>query len=122
MLVTVNDYDKAAVLKISRDLHRLGFTLMATPGTAAALRRVHLPVTEVTRAQVLQVIASGSVNLVINTPGHGSSYNDGMTIRQVVIERGIPLLTTLSAAQAALSGIKALREGQWRVRPLQPVG
>jgi carbamoyl-phosphate synthase large subunit len=122
VLITVNDFDKAAVLKIARDLHRLGFGLVATPGTAAALRRVRLPVTEVNRVQVVAEIASGAVQLVINTPGHGASYNDGQTIRQAVIERGIPLLTTLSAAQAALSGIKSMREGQWRVRPLQPVG
>ena len=127
VLITVNDFDKGAVLKVARDLHRLGFALVATPGTAEALRRVRLPVKEVSKIHgqepsMLHEIATGAVQLVINTPGPGGSYGDGLSIRQVVIERGIPLITTMSAAQAALSGIRALREGQWRVRPLQPVG
>ena len=125
VLITVNDYDKATAIKVARELHRMGFSLVATPGTAEALRRVRLPVKEVDpilpdRPNMLGEIHAGRVQLVINTPGPGEhSYGDGQSIRAAVVERGIPLITTMSAAQAAISGIKSLREGQWRVRALQ---
>ena len=49
MLISVNDYDKSAGLKLARDLHRMGFQLMATPGTAAFLEKVGLPVKTVNK-------------------------------------------------------------------------
>jgi carbamoyl-phosphate synthase large subunit len=127
VLITVNDYDKAAVLKIGRDLHRLGFKLLATRGTAEALRRVQLPVQQVAKLSqgepnLLTEIVAERVQLVINTPLHGGSFGDGARIRRAAIEHGIPLITTLSAAHAALAGIRALQGGKWAVRSLQELG
>ncbi len=124
VLITVNDFDKAAALKVGRDLHRLGFGLMATRGTAQALARVGLPVEAIGHLQdpapnALSVIENGEVQLVLNTPRSGVSYGDGVRIRRAVIEQGIPLITTLSAAQAAVSGIRSLQRGGWSVRAVQ---
>jgi carbamoyl-phosphate synthase large subunit len=124
VLITVNDFDKMGALKIARELHRLGFKLMATRGTAQALRLVNLPVQEVAKVgsgspDLLDEIVNGRVQLVINTPLKGGSFSDGASIRMAVIEYGIPLITTLSAAQAAVGGIRALQTGNWSVRNLQ---
>ena len=74
VLLTVNHFDQGAVLKIGRDLHRLGFRLYATEGTAAALERVGLPVTTAPKASepgtnnTVELISGGQIDLVINTP------------------------------------------------------
>ncbi|MDQ4076822.1 MAG: carbamoyl-phosphate synthase large subunit [Chloroflexota bacterium] len=124
VFVSVNDYDKANVLKIARDLHRLGFDLLATRGTAAALSRVGLPVEQVNKVSeggrhIVDRIRSGEVDLIINTPLGPIAHTDGVAIRTTAIRYGVPLLTTLSAAQAAVNGIRALSEKQLRVRSLQ---
>ncbi|HIC90096.1 MAG TPA: carbamoyl phosphate synthase large subunit, partial [Anaerolineae bacterium] len=122
-LLSVNDFDKGSILKIGRDLHRLGFRLLATKGTAAMLKRVELPVTPVNKVSegsphVVDLIRTGKVDLIINTPLGARAHTDGMAIRTAAIRYGIPLLTTLSAAAAAVSGIRALRSQALDVCPL----
>jgi carbamoyl-phosphate synthase large subunit len=124
VLITVNDFDKSAALKIGRDLHRLGFRLYATEGTAAALRRVELPVTIAPKAfqpgrTTVDLIASGEVDLIINTPLGQQAHADQAAMRTAAIQHGVPLISTLSAAQAAVSGIRALRQKKLSVRSLQ---
>jgi carbamoyl-phosphate synthase large subunit len=123
-LISVNDFDKGTVLKIARDLHRLGFRLLATRGTAAALVRVGLPVEPVNKVSegsphVADLIRQGRVQLVINTPLGPRAHSDGVEIRQAAVQHRVPLLTTMSAAAAAVNGIHALRERELRVRSLQ---
>jgi len=123
-LISVNDFDKGTVLKIARDLHRLGFRLLATRGTAAALVRVGLPVEPVNKVSegsphVADLIRQGQVQLVINTPLGPRAHSDGVEIRQAAVQHRVPLLTTMSAAAAAVNGIHALRERELRVRSLQ---
>ncbi|MCB9008993.1 MAG: carbamoyl-phosphate synthase large subunit [Ardenticatenaceae bacterium] len=124
VLVTVNDFDKSTALKIARDLHRLGFKLYATEGTAVTLERANLPVTMVTKASepglnTVQLIASGAVQLIINTPLGQQAHADQASMRAAAIQHNILLISTMSAAQAAVSGIKALRQKELRVRSLQ---
>lgn len=123
-LFTVNDYDKGAMLKMARDLQRLGFHLMATGGTAQFFERADLEVRSVLKVSqgspnVVDAIRAGEVQIVFNTPLTGPDYNDGKAIRRAAIDFGIPLITTTSAATAAVSGIRALLGGEWSVRPLQ---
>lgn len=123
-LFTVNDYDKGAMLKMARDLQRLGFHLMATGGTAQFFERAGLEVRSVLKVSqgspnVVDAIRAGEVQIVFNTPLTGPDYNDGKAIRRAAIDFGIPLITTTSAATAAVSGIRALLGGEWSVRPLQ---
>jgi len=123
-LISVNDFDKGAVLKIARDLHRMGFLLYATSGTAQYLERVGLPAQAVAKVSqgapnVVTLIREGKVQLIINTPRGRGSHSDGMQIRQAAIGMDVPLLTTLSAAAAAVAGIRALRAKELRYRSLQ---
>jgi carbamoyl-phosphate synthase large subunit len=124
VLITVNDFDKAAGLKIARDLHRLGFKLCATAGTAAALSRAGLPVTVAAKVNegghhIAARVAAGEIDLIINTPLGQRAYDDSRAMRAAAIRHNVPLLTTLSAAQAAVNGIRALREHELEVRSLQ---
>ncbi|MBK8934509.1 MAG: carbamoyl-phosphate synthase large subunit [Chloroflexi bacterium] len=124
VLITVNDFDKSAAMKIGRDLHRMGFALYATSGTAVALQKVGLPVVVVEKAfqpgrTTVDVITNGDVNLIINTPLGQQAYADQQAMYSAAIRHNVPLMTTLSAAQAAVNGIKALREKGLTVRSLQ---
>jgi carbamoyl-phosphate synthase large subunit len=123
-LITVNDYDKAAAIHIGRELGRLGFRLLATEGTAAALARAGLPVTVANKVSqggrhIAALVAAGEIDLIINTPLGGQAYDDSQSMRAAAIRHRVPLLTTLSAAQAAVSGIRALQQRELRVRSLQ---
>ncbi|MFN8423958.1 MAG: hypothetical protein U0470_11480 [Anaerolineae bacterium] len=124
VLVTVNDDDKPAAGKIARDLHRMGFDLMATAGTADWLEHLNLPVERVNKVSdgsphVADAVAAGRVALVISTPLGPTAYADGQAIRQAAIAHKVPLLTTLSAAVACVAGIRALRDRDISVRGLQ---
>jgi carbamoyl-phosphate synthase large subunit len=124
VLITVNDFDKSAALKIGRDLHRLGFQLYATSGTAAALSRIDLPVTLAPKASepgenTVDLITAGKIALIINTPLGQQAHFDQTAMRAAAIRHSVPLISTLSAAQAAVNGIRALREKELSVRSLQ---
>jgi carbamoyl-phosphate synthase large subunit len=124
VLITVNDFDKAAAFKIGRDLHHLGFKLYATEGTAAALARIGLPVTVAPKVSegghhIAAMVAAGEIDLIINTPLGRRAHDDSRAMRAAAIRHKVPLLTTLSAAQAAVNGIRALREKELSVRSLQ---
>jgi carbamoyl-phosphate synthase large subunit len=124
ILISVNDFDKSAALKIAQDLHRMGFGLYATTGTAAYFQRVGLPVRVIQHLSTgspnsLDVIQSGDVQMVINTPLGSTSHSDGARIRAAAITYKVPLLTTLSAAAAAVAGIRAIQKKDFNYRSLQ---
>jgi carbamoyl-phosphate synthase large subunit len=113
--VSVNDHDKEEVLPIARSLHEMGFTLVATRGTAAFLSARDVPTEMIYkvnegRPHVVDRIRSRGIDLIINTPlGEASFYDDG-AIRKNAILNGILCLTTLTAAAATVEAIRALRE------------
>jgi len=124
VLISVNDFDKGAALKIARDLHRFGFSIFATPGTASFFNMAGLPCSYVNPMHLgsphtVDLIRSGRINLIINTPFGSRAHTDGMEIRAAAILMNIPLITTLSAASAAVAGMRALREKNLRYRSLQ---
>jgi carbamoyl-phosphate synthase large subunit len=105
----------------------LGFDIVATAGTAAVLRRhgvaceivgKHFEVGEAGRDAV-SLIASGEVQLVINTPQGPAARMDGYEIRSAAVTADIPCITTVPGAAAAVMGIEALIRGEMSVRPLQ---
>src|SRR5690606_31831060 len=109
VLISVNDYDKGAAAKIARDLHNLGFKLFGTAGTARWLAMVGLPVETINKVadgspHVVDAIRAGQLNLIINTPLGGQAHEDGAVIRSAANVYGVPLITTLSAAMAAVQG------------------
>jgi carbamoyl-phosphate synthase large subunit len=124
VIISVNDFDKSAALKIGRDLARMGFRLMATGGTARMLARVGIEVQPVNKVSegsphLVDLMRAGQVALIINTPLGSASFEDGQLVRQEATRLGIPLLTTLTAAQAAVNGIRTLMTEALQVRSLQ---
>jgi carbamoyl-phosphate synthase large subunit len=125
VLITVNDFDKGSALKLARDLHRLGFTIYSTEGTGALIESTGTPVTVLEKGSsgegytTLAAIQDGKINLIINTPLGRDSREDGIRIRRLATRMEIPLITTLSAAQAAVNGIRAMQQQELRVRSLQ---
>ncbi len=125
--ISVRDEDKRAIGQIAFDVHRLGFDLVATHGTAKTLRALGLPVGEVTRvrdededAGIVELIASGAVKLIINTPSGEGTYSDGFVLRTAAVQHGITYVTTLAAAQAMVIGMEAARRAEGlSVRSLQ---
>jgi carbamoyl-phosphate synthase large subunit len=122
--VSVNNDDKPNLLPIARDLSELGFTLIATRGTAAYLRAYGLDVGVVYkvnegRPNVADEIVNRKVDLVVNTPLGRESFFDDRTVRRAAMMHEVPCITTLTGAAAAVSAIRALREQGLGVRALQ---
>ncbi|MEP7293177.1 MAG: ATP-grasp domain-containing protein, partial [Chloroflexota bacterium] len=124
VFISVNNYDKGAMMKVARDLHQLGFKLVATEGTAAFLHSVGLPAEVLNKVSegsphIVDAIRAGEINLVINTPRGGQAHYDGALIRGTAHLYGVPIVTTTSAASATVQGIKALLTKPLKVRSLQ---
>jgi carbamoyl-phosphate synthase large subunit len=122
--LSVNDNDKANLVSIAQGLDELGFCLLATRGTAAYLQERGLEVQTINKVReghphVVDYIKRGEVNLVINTPVGKGSFEDEGTIRKASVACGVPYMTTLSAANAAVQSIRALQGGKIKVRSLQ---
>ena len=119
--MTVTDSDKSAVMGIAAQLHDLGFRVVATPGTASAISRMGIPVERINKLgkgspHVVDWIENGEVDIVINTPTGTAARADGYEIRRAAVQRGVPCITTMTGAGAA---IRSLRHADAPVRSLQ---
>ncbi len=124
VFVSVNENDKARVAPLARDLASLGFKLVATRGTAAKLRAAGLKVEKVYkvnegRPNIVDLLMSNKIDLIINTPLGRASRFDEKAIRRAAVQGGITCITTLSAAIAAVNGIKAQQNSGIQVASLQ---
>ena len=122
--ISVNDRDKDDVVPIARDFAALGFSLVGSTGTAARLEQEGLQVRRVYkvsegRPDISDHIHNGDVDLLINTPLGAPSFYDEYALRRAAIEHSVPMISTLSAARAAVEGIRGLRDNVLSVRPLQ---
>ncbi|HEU5394642.1 MAG TPA: carbamoyl-phosphate synthase large subunit, partial [Candidatus Methylomirabilis sp.] len=123
--VSVRDQDKAHVAPVAMALAELGFRLVATEGTAAALTAAGIAVervakvTDGVRPHIVDRMKNGEIALVVNTPEGRAARLDSYEIRRTAVVMGIPYFTTLAAARAAAGGIRALRAGRLEVQPLQ---
>ena len=111
VFVSVNDADKMDVIPIARDLHEIGFKVVATIGTTTELRRNGIPSESVYkvgegRPNVVDGIKNDEINLVINTPLGAQSRYDEEAIGRACIQKGIVAITTLSGAEAAVRAIR----------------
>jgi carbamoyl-phosphate synthase large subunit len=126
VFVSVNDYDKDNVLPTVRGFVELGFRIVATRGTAAHLNAKGVPAAAVFkvnegRPNVADRIVNGEIQLVVNTPLGRASFYDETAIRKTAILHGVPIITTLSGAWAAVEGIRALQGETLSVRNLQEI-
>jgi len=124
IFVTVNDSDKPTVVPIARRFHELGFLLYATDGTRRYLRRLGIPSQSVFkvhegRPHAIDLIVNRDVQLLINTPLGKHAHRDDYTLRQAAIAHHVPYTTTMSAANAAVDAVIALRSRQATVQSLQ---
>ena len=124
IFVTVNDHDKPTVLPIARRFHELGFRILATEGTERYLRGRGVPAERVLkvhegRPNAIDLIVSGEVHLLINTPLGKFTQVDDYAIRRAALVHRVPYTTTMSAASAACDAIIALRSRIGSVRSLQ---
>jgi len=120
------DRDKRSGLEAARRFVELGFMIAATAGTASALEQEGLPVAttvakvgEGTGADAVDLISSGKVDLVVNTPRGRGPRADGAHIRRAATRHHVPCITTVAAALAAAGGIAARAADEPTVRPLQ---
>jgi carbamoyl-phosphate synthase large subunit len=115
VFVTVTDSDKAAVHAIAGPLHDLGFEIVATGGTAQAIRAMGVPCATLSKIgeghpNVVDAIERGAVDLVVNTPTGSGARSDGWEIRRAATAHGIPCITTISGGVAAARAITRARQ------------
>jgi carbamoyl-phosphate synthase large subunit len=116
VFVSVKNADKARVIEVARALHALGFSLVATRGTATALAAAGLPVTPVNkvaegRPHIVDMLVNDQISLVINTVEEKrSAIQDSYAIRRAALNDQIPTYTTIAGARAAALGMQGMRE------------
>lgn len=133
VFVSMANRDKRTMIFPIKRLADLGFEVMATQGTAEVLRRNGIPATVVRKhfegigphgePTTIELIADGSINLIVNTP-HGSASGgspriDGYEIRTAAVMNNVPCITTVQGLGAAVQGIEAMIAGDIGVRSLQ---
>ncbi|GAB3128946.1 carbamoyl-phosphate synthase large subunit [Novispirillum itersonii] len=124
VFISVRDADKIPALTVARKLTDLGFTLVATAGTAAFLGQHGVTVRQVNkvtepRPHCVDAMQSGEIQMVINTTEGAVAVRDSFSIRRTALTRNIPHYTTIAGAQAAVAGIAALKRGALDVASLQ---
>jgi carbamoyl-phosphate synthase large subunit len=124
VFVSVAARDRRAVAPIAARLVALGYELLSTSGTAAALEAEGIAVRRVRKIQegrpnVLDHLADGSIALIVNTPSGKGARTDEGRIRASAVGHGVPCITTIAGARAALSALERLRQGPLEVYALQ---
>ncbi|MGH9816866.1 MAG: carbamoyl-phosphate synthase large subunit, partial [Candidatus Acidiferrales bacterium] len=124
--LSVCDRDKEEVIGLGRDLKAMGFHLLATRGTAAALRYHGVEAESVFKVNegqpnIVDHVKSSKVDLIVNTPLGRESQYDEKSIRRAAIRYNVPCITTLAAARAAVEGIRTMQRRKVEVASLQKV-
>jgi carbamoyl-phosphate synthase large subunit len=124
VFVSVRDEDKESVCAIAQRLHRLGFQIVATRGTAAYFHSRAVPAEMVKKVQegsphIAEAIKNGEIAMVINTPTDAHSHADSYYLRRNALDYQVPYFTTIAGADAAVEGIELLKEGELDVQALQ---
>ncbi|MGB0068587.1 MAG: carbamoyl-phosphate synthase large subunit [Isosphaeraceae bacterium] len=124
VFVSVAERDRQAVVPISRRLSTLGFRLIGTSGTVGTLLQHGIDITTIRkiregRPNLLDHLANGTIDLIVNTPiGKGARTDEGR-IRASAVSHGVPCITTIAGARAAVAAMERLREGKLNVYALQ---
>ncbi len=123
--ISVKDHDKAGAIVLAWQLINLGFDLIATSGTAAALQTAGVPVKRVNKVyegqpNIQDAIINGEVQMIINTRAGGAqTFSDSLNLRRTALLRGIPNYTTMPGARAAIEAIAVLQTGSLEVSAIQ---
>ncbi len=124
VFISVKNHDKRSVIYIAKKLIDLGFSIVATKGTARVLRQNDVEVQEVFklhegRPHVIDLLKNGDINLIINTTSGRGAVGDDRQIRNYAVMHGIPLVTTISGASATVNGIENLLRRDFKVKTIQ---
>lgn len=124
IFVSINSRHKDGIPDLVTQLHELGFTLLATPGTARAVEAAGIPVTSVKKIaegspNLIDYLKNGEVSLIINTPSGKGARTDEGRIRAAAVQNGVPCITTMAAASAAVRAMQALLTEELTVEALQ---
>src|SRR2546422_454307 len=125
VFISVKNRDRRQVTSLAKRLADMGFTLVATDGTARVLARHGMPVEvihkvgEGYRPNVIDLLESGRIAAVFNTPEDGRARKDSAVLRRTAVAQNVAYYTTVDGIQAAIGAIEALLKGEHRVRSLQ---
>ena len=124
VFISVKDADKPAYIPICARLVEMGFTILATGGTTAALTAAGVPATAINkvmegRPHAVDAMLSGEIDLVFNTAHGAGAIKDSFSLRQTALSNNIPYYTTVSGSRAAVDAIAALAAAKLDVRSIQ---
>ena len=125
VFLSVRDSDKEICIEVARSLVSMGFTVCTTSGTRDMLLRHSVEtdpirkISEGVRPNILDLLANGEIDLIINTPTRTGADTDEGRIRAMAVLNRVPMITTGTGALAAVRAISALRAGNWSVHALQ---
>jgi len=125
VFVSVKDGDKYALVPLVRNLLKMGYSVIATTGTATYLKQQNLDVQSVYKVQegqrphVLDIMKNGDIDLMFNTTEGKKAIQDSYALRNLALTMKLPYFTTLAASKAAVQALKALKAGELEVKKLQ---
>jgi carbamoyl-phosphate synthase large subunit len=124
VFISVNDHDKDAVVAPAKLLAECGFEIIATQGTYAILSQHGVPAARISklsegRPNIKDYIKNKKVQLIVNTPTRKGPQTDEGKIRALAVLNKVPIVTTITGANAAARAIQAMQQEEWGVRPLQ---
>jgi carbamoyl-phosphate synthase large subunit len=124
VFVSVAERHKDRAVRVAAELHEMGYQILATRGTADRLEKAGIPVELVKKIiegkpNLIDHMKNGAVDLILNTPSGKGARTDEGTIRATAVQHGVPCITTIQAAEAAVQALKALRNEEMDVQALQ---
>ena len=124
IFLSVKNDDKRKIVFIAKRLVDLGFKIIATKGTYKVLKSNNIKAKLVGKVSegdntILELIKKDKIDLIINTPQGGKEQEDTKCIRSLAVMHGVPCITTISGAQAAVNGIESVLKKDFLVRPIQ---
>jgi carbamoyl-phosphate synthase large subunit len=125
--ISVRASDRAAITPVAKQLKDAGFSILASAGTGGALTQAGIPVTIVPklnegRPNVRDLIKNGQIQLILNTPTKKGPGTDEGKIRSMAVLNKVPMITTITGANATTQAILSLQKSGWTVKPLQAYG
>ena len=124
VFISVKDDDKRNIVFIAKKLYDMGFRILATKGTHKALISNNIPSSIVGKIadgdnHILDMIKTGKINLIINTPSGKKGHSDMKPMRNFSVMQGVPCVTTIQGAQATVNGIESIKKEDFDVAPIQ---
>ena len=124
VFVSLSSRHKERVADLAKDLHDLGFNILATKGTAQRIEQAGIPVKRIKKLaegkpNLIDYLKNGEVQLILNTPNGKGARTDEGRIRAAAVQHGVPSITTIDAGFAAVAAMRSIRDHEFQVAALQ---